>query len=366
MHDVVRNGDGSHRGVAYADYADRPSAEYAIKVLDGFSLAGKTLAVQFEDPEQTLLSTHKDQDCVAAISGASGEVDRVKEAADAISRPYKVSSCRFFAQGSCKNGAQCTYAHGDEELRTHRDKQQQKQETMARARAQSFERELERQRHTFEQQLEQQRSQFQQQQQQQQMAQTLQQWQAHHQVAQQQMRHSPWQHEQPATLEQHALRQVLATDQRSTVCHQVQGLLTDDATCYLAIGPTNCDTTKEHVAQIVSSVSAVESVLLQPTRGYAIVRVTNIQEARSVRISLNGRILGQGPQQFQLRVEYVAAMEALVAAASIATPRGASTGTSHAVPACVGAGGAGASTFGNTSVDGHAAASETQEDMDEW
>ena len=72
------------------------------------------------------------------------------------------------------------------------------------------------------------------------------------------------------------------------------------ATRHLAVGPTNPNTTQAQVAEIIAPLGEIETVHLQPDRGFAIVNMLNISSAISVKDALHGKNMGD----FSLEVSY--------------------------------------------------------------
>ena len=120
---VAQDPAGGSKGLAFAEYADFASAQYAINVLNGFRFAGKDLRVSFSHRSSHLL----------AGSSASGQ------ATDATSRPFKIIPCKYFAQGVCRFGQQCTFAHGEYEEQVNKKRHLLEMQQRWQANAQALE-----------------------------------------------------------------------------------------------------------------------------------------------------------------------------------------------------------------------------------
>ena len=316
---IPRGPDGKPRGIAFADFATRASAEYAINVLNGFSLDGQELKVSLDHKSSTSKTSAESirrTDAGAPVertAEAEAEAKGVLDMVDKVHQgPYKILQCVYFAKGQCKRGEACTYAHGEEEERVHREATEQRRQEQQQSRGKLLEMELEQQRQLFNQQLKQQQLQFQN-------------------MARQQQFYLVEQHRlsRPCQIPVHgnrapqqlALFQAIKRAGTESTCHY----RTDDDNNnnqhriyqHLSIGPTNAHTTRDQVAYFLSEHGEVKSVLLQPHCNYAIVCMGSLEQANRAIAGLHGRVIGQGVGQFRLQLQLLSWTDARDARAAL-------------------------------------------------
>ena len=308
------------RGLAFAEYHDAASAQYVIAVLNGFRIGANHIRVSYSHR-----SAHLEIPDSQATTSAWTTHDK----------PYKITQCVHFAKGKCRNGDQCTYAHGEYEERVNREKFEQEVQRKQQARAEQQRRAEEQQlllQQQHQQLMQQQRQQQQLLQQQQQQQQLLRQQQ---QLIQQQNEHEHMQQQKLQQIQQlqrqqhlrmsgqHALQaslgqQPLACRNGHTCSHHQE--MAPAPTCFLGVGPTNPYTAQGQVERIISSYGQVQSVLMQPQHGFAIVTMTSLEHAIRAKECLDGKFMSQGSEQFILKVQYLTGATALAANPFVSGP----------------------------------------------